>query len=365
MTGTKFDFGARVARLQAQMAEESVDVALLSAGADLPYFTGYEAVPLERLTMLVVPSEGDCVLFVPELEAARVGPGPFELMPWAETDDPVRLVARAAGPIRQAAIGDHAWSTFLLRLQAEMPNTLWSVASTLTRPLRIRKEPAELECLRKAAAGVDRVLARVPREIRFSGRTEREVARDFTEMTVAEGHDLAWDPIIASGPNGASPHHEPGDRVIEEGDLVVCDFGGRVDGYFSDVTRTLVVGEPSPRQAEAHALVAAANDAARAAVAPGVTCQEVDRAARQVIVDGGHGDYFIHRTGHGIGLEVHEHPYIVEGNESELEPGMTFSIEPGIYVPDELGVRIEDIVACGDGGVDDLNGAERALVDVS
>jgi Xaa-Pro aminopeptidase len=365
MTQNRFDYAGRVARLQSEMDERSVDVVLLSSGSDLPYFSGYEAVPLERLTMLVVPSKGDCVLVVPKLEAARVETGPFEILPWEEIEDPIQMVARAAGPTRRAAIGDHTWSAFLVGLQAEMPNTTWTVASTLTKALRMRKDPAEIESLRRAAAAVDRVMARIPLEIRFSGRTEREVARDFAELTVAEGHDTAWAPIVASGPNGSSPHHEPGDRVIEEGELVVCDFGGRVGGYHSDTTRTVVVGEPSSRQVEVHALVLAANEGARAAVAPGVSCEDVDRAARHVIDDGGYGENFIHRTGHGIGLEIHEHPYIVEGNDLALEAGMAFSIEPGIYLPGEFGVRIEDIVACGSEGVDDLNRAERGLVNVS
>ncbi|MGH8872170.1 MAG: M24 family metallopeptidase [Acidimicrobiia bacterium] len=365
MADIRFDYGARIGRLREQMTERSVDFVLLSVGSDLPYFTGYEATPMERLTMLVVPSDRDPVLFVPDLEAARVEPGPFELVSWGETEDPVGLVAEMAKGAVHGAIGDHTRSTFLLGLQNELPDTTWSVASTLTKPLRMRKEPAEIELLRAAAEAADRVLARVPLEIRFSGRTERDMARDFQEMTVAEGHDLAASAIIATGPNGASPHHEPGDRVIEVGDLVVCDFGGRLGGYFSDVTRTLVVGEPTPRQVEIHALVLAANEAGRAAVAPGIPCQEVDRAARQVIVEAGYGDDFIHRTGHGIGLEVHEHPYMVEGNDLALQTGMTFSVEPGIYLADELGVRIEDIVVCGEIGADDLNQAERRLVDVS
>ena len=365
MAQSPFDYAARIGRLREQMAERSVDVVMLSVGSDLPYFTGYEAMALERLTMLVVPAAGDARLFVPELEAPRVEPGPFELTPWAETEDPVRLVAKSAAGARNAAIGDHTWSTFLLGLQDEMPGTTWSIASSLTKTLRMRKERAEIEYLRAAAEAVDRVLARIPLEIRFSGRSEREVARDFEEMTVAQGHDVAWSAIIASGPNGASPHHEPGHRIIEEGDFVVCDFGGRVEGYFSDVTRTMMVGEPTPRQVEVHGLVLAANEAGRATVAPGVPCQEIDRAARRVIVDGGYGSYFIHRTGHGIGLEGHEHPYMVEGNEQPLEEGMTFSVEPGIYLPGELGVRIEDIVACGESGVDDLNQASRELVEVS
>jgi D-alanyl-D-alanine dipeptidase len=168
--------------------------------------------------------------------------------------------------------------------------------------------------------------------------------------------------IVASGPNGASPHHEPGKRVIEPGDLVICDFGGRYSGYFSDVTRTFSVGEPTDEQAEVHSVVLAANAAGHAAVGPGVPCQEIDRAARQVIEEAGYGDYFIHRTGHGIGLETHEHPYMVEGNDLPLEPGMTFSIEPGIYLPGRFGVRIEDIAACAEDGIDDLNQADRTLV---
>lgn len=365
MAETRFDYGARIGRLREQMSERSVDFVLLSVGSDLPYFTGYEATPMERLTMLVVPSDRDPVLFVPDLEAARVEPGPFELVSWGETEDPVRLVAEMVKGAAQGAIGDHTRSIFLLGLQDELPDTRWSVASTLTGPLRMRKEPAEIELLRAAAEATDRVLARVPLEIRFSGRTERDVARDVQEMTVAEGHDIASSAIVASGPNGASPHHEPGDRVIEVGDLVVCDFGGRIGGYFSDVTRTFVVGEPAPLQVEIHGVVLAANEAGRAAVAPGIPCQEIDRVVRQVIVDAGYGDDFIHRTGHGIGLEVHEHPYMVEGNDLPVQKGMTFSVEPGVYLADELGVRIEDIVACVDSGADDLNRAERRLVHVS
>ena len=180
-------------------------------------------------------------------------------------------------------------------------------------------------------------------------------------MTVEEGHDVASFAIVGGGPNGASPHHEPGDRVIENGDLVVCDFGGRLRGYSSDVTRTFSVGVPSSEQEAVHSVVLAASEAARAAVGPGVTCQEIDRAARRVVEEAGYGDLFIHRTGHGIGLEVHEHPYMVEGNETPLEEGMTFSIEPGVYLPGRFGVRIEDIVACGPDGVDELNRADRSL----
>jgi Xaa-Pro aminopeptidase len=359
---SEFDYPGRVRRLQQLMGDVGVDAALLSVGADLPYFSGYEAMPSERLTMLVVPVVGDPIMFVPRLEAPRVGHGGFELVPWNETEDPIGLVAKATSGSERVLVADHTWSVFLIGLQKELPRAAWSAASTLTKELRMRKDPGEIQALRSAAHGVDAVLARVPVEVVFAGRAEADVANDLRRMTVEEGHREAMFAIVASGPNGASPHHEPGKRVIEPGDLVICDFGGRYRGYFSDVTRTFSIGEPTDEQAEVHSVVLAANAAGHAAVGPGVPCQEIDRAARQVIEEAGYGDYFIHRTGHGIGLETHEHPYMVEGNDLPLEPGMTFSIEPGIYLPGRFGVRIEDIAACAEDGIDDLNQADRTLV---
>lgn len=359
-----FDHTSRVLRLQDLLGERGVDAALLTAGSDMPYFSGYSAMPLERITAFVVPAVGDPTLFVPALEAPRVEPGDFEVVPWEETEDPIGLVVKRLGSASSVAVGETMWSSFLLDFQSRMSEVEWSVASDLTRELRMRKEPGEIDRLRRAAEATDRVLARIPAEVRFAGRTQSEVSADFARMTVEEGHDRSWFTIIASGPDSASPHHETGSGLIEDGDMVVCDFGGTIDGYHSDVTRTFVVGTPTPKQQEVHALVVAANSAGRAAIAPGVPCEEIDAAARRVIEDGGYGRYFIHRTGHGIGLEGHEHPYIVDGNKLALEAGMTFSIEPGIYIPGEFGVRVEDIVACGADAVDDLNRAERSLVEV-
>jgi Xaa-Pro aminopeptidase len=360
-----FDYASRVRRLQELMGERGVDAVLLTAGADMPYFSGYNAMPLERITAFVVGRVGEPILFVPALEAPRVDRGDFEVVAWGETEEPIALVTKRLGSASAIAVGDTMWSSFLLEFQGVLGGVEWSVASDLTRELRMRKEPDEIDRLRRAAEATDRVLARIPVEVNFAGRTEGEVAADFARMVVEEGHDRPWFTIIASGPDSASPHHETGGRIIERGDTVVCDFGGTIDGYCSDVTRTFVVGEPTEKQSEVHALVKAASEAGRAAIAPGVSCQEIDRAARQVIEGGGYGRYFIHRTGHGIGLEGHEHPYIVEGNALPLEPGMTFSVEPGVYIPGEFGVRVEDIVACVESGVDDLNRAERGLVEVS
>ena len=359
------DYAARIDRARSLMTERAIDVLLLSVGADLPYFTGYEAMPLERLTMLVVPGDGEAILVVPRLEAPRVVPraDAFRVMPWDETDDPVALVAAHAGAPTAALLGDQTWAVFLLALQRMMPKTVFAPATPLTRELRMRKDAAEIALLRAAAEATDRVVAALA-GMEFAGRTEREMSEAVQALTRAEGHDLAGFAIVASGPNAASPHHEASHRVIEEGDTVVVDFGGRWRGYCSDTTRTFVVGEPSAEVAEAFAVLETAQAAGRAAVRPGVAAEEVDRATRAVIDAAGFGNRFIHRTGHGIGLEVHEHPYIVEGNGERLEAGMTFSIEPGIYVPGRFGMRIEDIVACAAGGVDELNRSPRGLCQV-
>jgi Xaa-Pro aminopeptidase len=360
---TVFDYSERMVRLRRVMERQGVDGFLLSSGSDLPYFTGYEAMPLERLTMLVVPLTSDPILVVPQLEAPRVKPGPFAIRSWAETEDPLDIVADLCQGSTSIAISDQTWSVFLLGLQALLPSAAFRSATPITRTLRAKKDSAEVEFLRRAAAGADRVSAHLA-GLKFSGHTEREISRLVTRMTVEEDHDQALFWIVASGPNSASPHHEPTDRVIQPGDLVVVDFGGKHRGYCSDTTRTFSVGEPDPQQVEVHAAVRAAQEAATAAVAPGVSAEEIDRVARRTITDAGYGEYFIHRTGHGIGLEGHEHPYLVEGNSEKLEPGMCFSIEPGIYLPDRFGVRIEDIVTVTEVGVESLNRANRDLVRV-
>ncbi|HEX5671564.1 MAG TPA: Xaa-Pro peptidase family protein, partial [Acidimicrobiia bacterium] len=337
------DYPERIARAQAEMVASRVDVLLLSLGADLLYLTGYEATPTERLTMLVLPVIGEATLVIPELEAPRVAEGPFRLAAWKETQDPVAIIADLIPGVETAALGDQTWSVFLLRLMEQLSATRFVSATTITRPLRAIKEAAEIGALREAAHGVDRVVDRL-RDAKFSGRTERDLARQVAAWTVEEGHDQAVFWIVASGANGASPHHEPTNRVIQQGDLVVVDFGGKVRRYGSDCTRTFSIGPPTSEQAEVHEAVRLAQAAAMASVRPGVTAESVDKAARSLITESGYGDYFIHRTGHGIGLETHEHPYLVNGNFELLEPGMCFSVEPGIYLPGRFGVRLEDIV---------------------
>lgn len=362
---------ARVRRAQEVMRERGVDGLFVGPSADLRYLVGYHALPLERLTLLVVPSEGDAALVVPELEAPRVvASGAADLLDvrtWSETEDPFAHVAdivRAAGVGGGAtfAVQDRLWSAFTLQLQETIPAGGWVAGRTVMRELRITKTSEEIEALRRVGRAIDDVHRRVPELLR-PGRTEAEVGRDIAELILGE-HDEVNFVIVASGPNGASPHHETGDRVLEAGDAVVVDIGGTGGGYCSDNTRNYVLGDAPEGYRQLHDVLLAAQRAAVAAVRPGVAAEDVDRAARQVIEDAGYGAYFVHRTGHGIGVEEHEEPWIVGGNDEPLAEGMAFSVEPGIYVPGRYGARIEDIVAVTASGADRLNTVDRDLTEV-
>ena len=321
--------------------------------------------PLPRPTVLIVTPSAPATLVVPTLErplaAACPAAAALEIIDWRDGTDPYRALSAHLAGSRRVAAGDRMWAVHLLALQALEPARRWSSAAAVTGPLRARKDPEEVAALRRAARGADAALAELlGGSIR--GRTERAVAADLASLLVSHGHETAEFTIVASGPNAASPHHEPTDRTIVPGDALVLDFGGMVDGYHSDITRTVSIGEPGTDVAAVHEVVATAHAAACATIRPGVAIEEIDAAARAVITDAGFGERFIHRTGHGIGLEVHEPPYAVAGDRTVLEPGMTFSVEPGIYLDGRFGVRIEDIVAVTDDGVELLNDAPRALV---
>ena len=339
---------------------------LLTPGPDLRYVTGYDAHQLERLTCLAVPAERPPFLVVPRLElpaalASPAGDTGLDIISWEETDDPYALVARRLGPVTSVGLADRMWALMTLRLRAALPAARQGLASEALRGLRIRKTPAEIAALREAGEAIDRVHARVPGWLR-PGRTELAVAADISDAIVAEGHARADFAIVASGPNAASPHHGASGRVLARGDAVVVDIGGTMpSGYCSDCTRTYVIGAPPPDFAAYYQVLKDAQDAACAAVRPGISAEAVDAAAREPIAAAGYGEHFIHRTGHGIGLECHEDPYIVAGNAEPLEQGMAFSIEPGIY-PGAHGARIEDIVVCGEHGCDRLNNGTRELV---
>lgn len=362
-------FVDRAARTRAAMTDQGIDVLLLSVGPDLPYLSGYEAMPLERLTMLVLPKDGDATLVVPRLEAPRVVERPelFTLRPWGEAEDPVRIVAELVGGSRSLAVGDRTWARFVLDLQSAVQGATWRRASEVMGPLRARKDEAEVAALRRAGAAVDRIAAQLQAgEIDLAGRTEAEVSAELGRRIRAEGHHRVNFAIVAAGENAASPHHEPGSRVIRDGEVVLCDFGGTMldddgIGYCSDITRCVFLGEPQPEVADAYAVLLDAQQAAVAAAVVGTPCEEVDATARRILTDAGWGEQFLHRTGHGIGVEEHEDPYIVVGNHTPLQPGHAFSIEPGIYVEGRFGFRLEDIVVASDEGPDPLNLADHDL----
>lgn len=364
----------RLERAVAAAAEGGFDALLVGTGPDLRYLTGYEALPLERLTLLVLPVDGDPVLVVPRLERPAAEAGlrvELPIIAWDETDDPYAIVAGRVGgrfgaPPR-LAVSDRLWALHLLRLEAALPTAEFSPASVVLRGLRMRKDADEIRLLAAAAAAADRVVEQIVRG-RLVGRTEADVAREIRDRLVAEGHERAEFAIVGSGPNSASPHHEASERRIEPGEPIVLDIGGTLGGYGSDITRTIWVtgGDPArgpePTFREIYAVVREAQARAIAAVRPGVPAEALDAVARSIIDAAGYGAAFIHRTGHGIGLEGHEDPYLVAGNPEPIEPGMAFSIEPGIYLEGRYGVRIEDIVVCGAEGPIVLNAVDRELL---
>jgi Xaa-Pro aminopeptidase len=356
----------RLDRAAAAAQDAGLDALLLTPGPDLRYVVGYDAHQLERLTCLAIPASRPPFLVVPNLElpaalASPAGDLGLDIIGWDETDDPYALVAARLGPVGSVGLSDRMWAMMTLRLRSALPGAEQALASVALRALRIRKSAAEITALREAGEAIDRVHARVPGWLE-PGRTEREVAADICDAIVAEGHARADFAIVASGPNAASPHHGAGDRVLAPGDVVVVDIGGTMpSGYCSDCTRTYALGEAPAEFLAYYQVLLDAQKAACAAVRPGITAEAVDAAAREPIAAAGYGEHFIHRTGHGIGLEVHEDPYIVAGNTELIEPGMAFSIEPGIY-PGAHGARIEDIVVCGEQGVDRLNTGSRDLV---
>lgn len=383
-------YATRLAAAQQALPVEDAAAMLIGVGADLQWLTGYSAKELERLTMLVVPTSGRPTLIVPRLErpaaaeCVAVSAQLVDLLSWEETEDPFALVAQRLeeggsrpeiqigalggtwGNLGGLLVSDRLWATFLLRLQAALPDAAFGLASNVLGRLRAVKDTAEIDLLRRAAQAADRVVAQIASGP-LVGRSEADVAREVRDRLVAEGHDEAAFWTVAAGPNSASPHHEPGERIIAAGEPVVIDIGGHLDGYASDITRTVwVAGDrgaaPPDEFVRLYEVLEQAQAAGRAAVRPGVPCEEIDRAARQVIDDAGYGANFIHRTGHGIGLEVHEDPYLVEGNAAPLRPGNAFSVEPGIYFEGRFGARIEDIVVCTSDGAETLNQAPRELL---
>ncbi|MEU6534475.1 aminopeptidase P family protein [Streptomyces sp. NPDC047000] len=363
---TAADYRVRMARAARAASDAGLAGLLVAPGPDLVWLTGYAPpAATERLTLLVLTPGHDPVLVVPALEApdaAKASGAPaLTLCDWTDGKDPYALTAELLGPTGTFVVSDNAWAMHLLNLQKALPGTSYASFTDALPMLRAVKDGQELELLAAAGAAADAAFEEI-RTVRFTGRRESEIAAYLADLLRRFGHSQVDFTIVASGPNGADPHHEAGDRVIEHGDMVVLDFGGLRDGYGSDTSRTVHVGEPTDEERRVHDLVRRAQEAGFRAVRPGAACQEVDRAARAVIEDAGYGEYFIHRTGHGIGVTTHEPPYMIEGEEQPLVPGMCFSVEPGVYLPGRFGVRIEDIVTVTEDGGRRLNGTTREMV---
>jgi len=367
-------YGERLTACRQTIVEREFAALFIGVGPDLRYLTGFVGEATERLTFLVIPREGPVSFVVPRLEVEKASTAPLvraghaEVTPFEETDDAPALVAdllahRQLSTGRAAwepiGLSDRLWAMHVLQMQAALPGRKFERASVVMRDLRQVKDADEARLLALAAAAADRTVDGIAAGP-LVGRTEADVSREIRRRLIDEGHDLADFAIVGSGPNGASPHHDATERTIAAGESIVLDLGGTLAGYASDTTRTIwVAGEdsiaPQPEFGLVYALVRDAQARATSAVAPGVPAEQIDAAARGVITAAGYGEYFTHRVGHGIGLEVHEDPYMVSGNTAPLRPGMTFSVEPGIYLPGRWGVRLENIVMCTEAGSEVLN----------
>jgi len=352
-------------RAATEAAAKGFSGVLVTPGPDLVYLTGYaQTAVTERLTVLVLSPGRPPTMVVPKLErpdAEKAAGAPaIMLVDWLDGADPYAAAAALLGADGRYAISDPAWAMHLLGLQRTLPGTTYVSLTDGMPMLRAVKDPNELDRLASAGAGADAAFEEIL-GVRFTGRREIDVAADLAALLRKHGHSRVDFTVVGSGPNGADPHHEAGDRIIQLGDAVVLDFGGLLNEYRSDTTRTVSVGEPGAEVREVHEIVRRAQQTAFEAVQPGVECQEIDRVARRVITEAGYGDYFIHRVGHGIGLTTHEPPYMVEGETQPLVPGMCFSIEPGVYLPGRFGVRIEDIVTVTPDGARRLNNTTHEM----
>jgi Xaa-Pro aminopeptidase len=362
---TTSDYAARMTRVVEDALRAELDGIVVGPGPDLVWLTGYHPTAItERLTALILLPGQPPTLVVPALERpdaeGALGAPALRIVDWSDGSDPYLLAATHLPPEGRLGISDSAWSIHLLGLINALPRTRYVALSPSMPMLRAVKDDNELARLAAAGAAADSAYAEIV-GLRFAGRRETEVAADLARLLREFGHEQVDFTVVGSGPNGANPHHEAGERTIRPGDAVVLDFGGLMNGYGSDTTRTVCVGEPTAEIRRVHDIVRAAQQAGFEAVRPGVPCAQIDHAAREVITEAGYGDRFIHRTGHGIGVTTHEPPYMVEGESQALRPGMCFSIEPGIYLPDRFGVRIEDIVTVTEHGGRRFNNTDHGL----
>lgn len=360
-------YAKRLANVKKLMFEENIDYLVLAPTTNMFYLTGLKTVADERLQVAVLPAEGPITLILPEMygETAKEIRVCHQLLTWADNQNPVDLVrAAVAGREGRVAVDDRMWAGHLLQIMQAFSGFQFVAAQKIMGRARVGKDQIELSLLKLSGELADAVMKEVMQEIKV-GITEKQLAAFIANrIKVLGGDDISFQPIVASGPNGALPHHHPGDRKFEQGDFIVVDFGALLQGYCSDITRTFCLGKASEESKKIYLAVQEANEAGFQAVSNGVACQNVDKAARDAIKRAGYGNYFIHRTGHGIGLDYHEEPYLVAGNLTPLRPGMVFSVEPGIYLAGRMGVRIEDIVALTEDGPRRFNNFPRELIEL-
>ncbi|MBX0329147.1 Xaa-Pro peptidase family protein [Oscillochloris sp. ZM17-4] len=365
---------SRLDRVTAALRAQRMAGLALMPDANLTYLTGLTFHHGKRLTLAIFPADGSQPCFIiPALERDRVEASSSIVMryfPWADADGPAEAaragLAAALGPeLRGRPMGVEYTALRVMELrgmEVAMPGIQVADATALLAELRMAKDAEELAIMEEAARIVEAGLSRTIAQIR-AGMTERQLSKILSEEIMAAGGEgESFDNMVASGPNGANPHHSNSDRALTAGDLIIFDCGARYKGYISDITRTVALGEPDAEARAVYELVRRANEAGKAVARPEASGAEIDAAARQVIDAGGYGQYFIHRTGHGIGLEVHELPNIMAGSDEPLAPGTTFTIEPGIYIPGRLGVRIEDDMVITADGARSLTSMSRELL---
>lgn len=360
------DYPQRVRKAQQRIRESNINALLVSAPADLFYLIGYRFHPSERMTMVVIPQESQPTIVIPQFEAARLEQAQefLNVRPWTETQNAVQVLSQLLHDAQQPAtyaVSEQMWAGFLVSMLEELPRAKFVNASQVLTPLRMIKDQDEINALDRAQQIADATFEKICRSP-FAGRSELSIQRELTALRQEMGLEDCYGGIVGSGQNNsASPHHHTGERIIQKGDAVVMDFGGTYFGYHADITRTVHVGAPTQKVRDVYAIVEDAHQAAFKAYRPGATCESVDRAARAVIEKTGYGKFFTHRLGHGIGLDGHEPPYLVEGNTLKLQENMAFSDEPGIYIPGEFGIRIEDIVAVTEKGARRFNRSTHEL----
>ena len=361
---------ARLDKLNASLRISDLDAVILNPGSTLTYLTGLHFHLMERPVVLLFAKDQVPVIVLPELELQKVASLPYKLQVFAYPENPsewdiaFRQAAQALG-LDGKRIGVEPRQLRLLEygyLKKAAPKADYPDGSSVLAGLRLRKEQAEVEAMRKAVEIAQSALEATIPSIKV-GMTEKELSSELVAQLLKHGSEpeMPFSPIVSGGPNSANPHASPSERKLQAGDLLVIDWGAAYGGYISDLTRTFAVGEVDDEYQKIHKIVQEANAAGRAAAKPGVPCANVDIAARDVIEKSGYGKYFTHRTGHGIGMEGHEEPYMRGDNMQILEPGMAFTVEPGIYLPGRNGVRIEDNVVITDTGADVLSDMPREI----